>query len=69
MIKPLLKIGNSQGIIIDKPILELLKIKEGSSFDVSTIDGGLFLKPINFKKMYKKVATRHRKSLDNLGKW
>jgi antitoxin component of MazEF toxin-antitoxin module len=68
MIKQLTKIGNSQGIILDKAILELLNIKEGSSFEVTTKNGGLFLKPIDIKEVYADISTRHRKSLDKLGK-
>ena len=68
MIKQLLKIGNSQGIIIDKAILDLLKISKDASFEISTKDGGLVLMPIDFKKVHKKVSNRHRKSLDKLGK-
>lgn len=68
MIKQLTKIGNSQGIILDKAILELLNIKEGSSFEVTTKNGGLFLKPIDIKEIYADVSKRHRKSLDKLGR-
>ncbi len=67
MIKQLRKIGNSQGVIIEKPILELMKMEENDSFDVELKDGGLFLKPVSVKDIYKKRATRHRKSLDKLG--
>lgn len=68
MIKPLLKIGNSQGIIIDKPILDLLKVDVNGSFEVTPKSGGLFLKPVDFRKVYKRVSKQHRKSLDKLGK-
>lgn len=67
MIKKLTKIGNSQGIILDKAILDLLNIKEGSSFEVTTKNGGLFLKPIDIKEIYGDISKRHRKSLDKLG--
>lgn len=68
MIKQLTKIGNSQGIILDKAILELLNIEEGSSFEVTTKNGGLFLKPLDIKEIYEDVSKRHRKSLDKLGR-
>lgn len=68
MIKQLTRIGNSQGIILDKAILELLNIKDGASFDVSTKNGGLFLKPVDIKEIYEDVAKRHRKTLDKLGR-
>ena len=68
MIKQLTKIGNSQGLILDKSILDLLNIKEGSSFEVTTKNGGFFLKPIDIKEVYADVSQRHRKSLDKLGR-
>lgn len=67
MIKPIRKIGNSQGVIIEKPILELMKMTDKDSFDVEMRDGGLFLKPVTIKDVYKKRAAQHRKSLAMLG--
>ncbi|OHD64449.1 MAG: MazE family transcriptional regulator [Spirochaetes bacterium GWF1_41_5] len=68
MIKHLQKIGNSRGLVIDKPILELLNIDEDSSFEITTEKDGLFLRPINTKEAYYKVSKKHRKSLDKLAK-
>ena len=48
MIKKLVKYGNSSAIVLEKPLLELLGIKEGSFFKVITTDGkSLTLTPIN----------------------
>ena len=69
MIKRLQKIGNSRGIVIDKPILDLLNLEDNDSFEVTQKEGGLFLKPISAKELYRKISTRHRKSLDKLAKW
>jgi antitoxin component of MazEF toxin-antitoxin module len=68
MIKQFTKIGNSQGLIFDKAILDLLNIKEGASFDITTKNGGLFLKPLDIKEVYTDISKRHRKSLDKLGR-
>lgn len=68
MIKQLTRIGNSQGLILDKAILDLLNIKDGSSFEITTKNGGLFLKPIDIQDVYADVSKRHRKSLDKLGR-
>lgn len=68
MIKQLTRIGNSQGIILDKAILDLLDIKDGSSFDITTKNGGFFLMPIDIKNVYSDISKRHRKSLDKLGR-
>lgn len=66
MIKHLQKIGNSRGIVIDKPILNLLQIDEDASFEVTAENGGLFLRPVGAKEAYEKVSLKHRKSLDKL---
>lgn len=68
MIKNLQKIGNSRGIVIDKPILDLLHVKENGAFEVTPKSGGLFLKPLSAKQVYKKVSSKHRKSLNKLAK-
>jgi len=68
MIKHLQKIGNSRGIVIDKPILDLLHVGENGAFEVISKEGGLFLKPLSAKKVYRKVSSKHRKSLDKLAK-
>ena len=68
MIKHLQKVGNSKGIIIDKPILNLLNINDNASFEVTTEKGGLFLRPISTKEAYSKISKKHRKSLNKLSK-
>ncbi|MEJ2053099.1 MAG: AbrB/MazE/SpoVT family DNA-binding domain-containing protein [Calditrichaceae bacterium] len=68
MIKQLQKIGNSRGIIIDRAILDLLQIDEDASFEITKEKDGLFLKPLTAKEAYKKIAKKHRKSLNKLAK-
>jgi antitoxin component of MazEF toxin-antitoxin module len=66
MIKHLQKIGNSRGIVLDRPILELLDVPPDGAFEVTSQKGGLFLRPITANEAYEKVAQKHRKSLDKL---
>ena len=66
MIKHLQKVGNSRGIVIDKPILNLLQIDEDACFELTAENGGLFLRPISTKEAYKKISQKHRKSLNKL---
>jgi pSer/pThr/pTyr-binding forkhead associated (FHA) protein/antitoxin component of MazEF toxin-antitoxin module len=47
MIKNLTSIGNSLGLIIDKPILELLKIDKDTQLEVVTDGTGLIIRPIH----------------------
>ncbi|MGQ0633435.1 MAG: AbrB/MazE/SpoVT family DNA-binding domain-containing protein [Planctomycetaceae bacterium] len=46
MIKQLRKVGNSQALILDKPILELLGIKERSSVQLTVTNGSLVVTPV-----------------------
>jgi antitoxin component of MazEF toxin-antitoxin module len=68
MIKHLQKVGNSRGIVLDKPILELLHIDNNASFEVTQEKNGLFLRPLSATEAYQKISQKHRKSLDKLAK-
>ena len=74
MQKQLIKIGSSLGIIIDKPILELLRITVNTPLEVTTDGDLLILRPMRFvdddaaADAYQRVASRHRKSLKKLAK-
>jgi hypothetical protein len=67
MLKQLTNIGNGRGIILDEAILDSLGVREGAVFEITSKDGGLFLKPLDFKGIYEDISARHRKSLDKLG--
>jgi hypothetical protein len=67
MIKHLQKIGNSRGIVLDRPILELLDVPPDGAFEITARKNGLFLRPITTEEAYRKVSRKHRKSLDKLG--
>lgn len=72
MQKNLTKIGSSLGIIIDKPILDLLRITATTTLEVSTDGDQLVLKPIRTadptqaRSAIRRVAKRHAKSLKKL---
>jgi len=68
MIKHLQKIVNSRGIVLDRPILELLHIDDNASFEVTQEKNGLFLRPLSATEAYQKISQKHRKSLDKLAK-
>lgn len=46
MIKTLKPIGNSLGLVIDKAILELLKIDRDTQVEITTDGEGLFIRPL-----------------------
>jgi hypothetical protein len=68
MIKHLQKVGNSRGIILDRPILELLHIEDNAAFEVTQDKNGLLLRPLSASEAYRKISQKHRKSLDKLAK-
>jgi antitoxin MazE len=68
MIKHLQKVGNSRGIVLDKPILELLHIDDNAAFEVTKEKNGLLLRPLSASDAYRKISQKHRKSLDKLAK-
>jgi antitoxin MazE len=58
MTKRLRAIGNSAGIIIDKPILELLKITPDTELDLSTDGERLIITPIRTPAARKAAPAR-----------
>jgi antitoxin component of MazEF toxin-antitoxin module len=45
MIKKLVAVGNSLGLIIDRPILELLRIDRDTPLEISTDGESLIIRP------------------------
>ena len=54
MSKTLIKHGNSLALVIDRPILDLLKIDEETSLDVATDGQTLIVSPVRDQKRRKK---------------
>jgi antitoxin MazE len=46
MVKTLNTIGNSLGLILEKPILELLNITPDTPLEITTDGVGIFIRPI-----------------------
>lgn len=55
MIKRLQAVGNSSGLIIDRPILELLNITSETQLDVSTDGERLIITPVRGKGVERKA--------------
>jgi antitoxin component of MazEF toxin-antitoxin module len=51
MIKQLRKVGNSNALILDKPILELLGLEEGGQVQLTIQDGLLIVAPANPRQL------------------
>ena len=66
MIKKLQKIGNSRGILLEKPLLKLLNVDQQDSVEVIPHEDGLLIKKVNVQSAYRQISKKHRKSLDKL---
>jgi antitoxin component of MazEF toxin-antitoxin module len=75
MIKKMVSHGNSAALIIDKPILEMLKIDMDTLLEISTDGSSLIISPVRDKKREKKfraalekVNKRHGRTLKRLAR-
>lgn len=73
MRKKLSAIGNSLGIVIEKPILELLKIDRETELEISTDGARLIVEPVRSKRdrvlaATRKVTKAHAETLRKLAK-
>jgi antitoxin MazE len=73
MIKKMVTHGNSSALIIDKPILQLLKIDENTPLELTTDGRNLIISPIEdekrerkFKSALERVNKKHGKTLQRL---
>ena len=73
MIKKLVSHGNSAALIIDKPILDLLKVDMETPFEISTDGKNLIILPVEnamrevkLKKVLDNVNKLHGKTLKKL---
>ena len=73
MTKHLVTIGNSLGIIIEKPILDLLRIERDTPLDVRTDGDRLIIEPMGIEERkarldsaVDRVMKNHRKTLRKL---
>jgi antitoxin component of MazEF toxin-antitoxin module len=74
MIKKLIQHGNSVALVIDKPIMEMLKITNETFFELSTDGKNLILSPqiegnqeMNIILSLEKINKRYRSVLQRLG--
>lgn len=74
MQKKLSVVGNSLGLIIDKPVLELLRIDKDTPLDVSTDGDALIIRPLReahaerVRAAALRVAERHGAAFEKLAK-
>jgi antitoxin component of MazEF toxin-antitoxin module len=75
MIKKLIQHGNSSALIIDKPIMELLKIDIDSPLELSTDGQNIIISPVKNKnrliklnKSLEEINKKHNSTLKKLAK-
>jgi antitoxin MazE len=74
MVKKLARIGNSLGIIIERPILELLKVDESTPLELTTDEDVLVIRPMRdshrtrVRASTKKMVNAHAQTLRKLAK-
>lgn len=75
MIKKLVSHGHSAALIIDKPILQLLKVEMDTPLEITTDGKNLIVSPVEdasrekrFKAALEKVNKSHGKTLRKLAK-
>ena len=68
MIKKLIKHGNSSALIIDKPILELLKINDNTPLEIHTDGKSLIISPQLDEQAEEKIKTSLEKINKQFGK-
>lgn len=73
MVKKLVQHGNALALVIDRPILELLKISPQTPLEIETVDGtSLTIRPVQgkiaLKNALKIINRKYKKTLKNLSK-
>ena len=74
MQKKLTPVGNSLGLILDRPILELLRIDRDTPLDISTDGEALIIRPLRDPRAERvrdaalRVAERHAEAFEKLAK-
>ena len=75
MIKKLTKHGNSLALLIDRPVLDLLKIDADTPLEISTDGGILIISPVRdkrrqkqFDKALEETNRKYHKMLKRLAK-
>lgn len=75
MTKRLTRVGNSQAIVIDKPILDLLGITAETDLEITTDGKGLHITPVGTAERRQKVKAaasrimkKHRSTFEKLAK-
>jgi antitoxin component of MazEF toxin-antitoxin module len=59
MVKRLQKVGNSNAIILDLPLMEMVGLEEGKEVQVSVSNGSIIITPVNPRRVDPEALKRH----------
>ena len=59
MVKKLQKVGNSNAIILDLPIMEMVGLEEGKEVQVTVSNGSIIITPVNPRRVNAEKLERH----------
>ncbi|MCL4236132.1 MAG: AbrB/MazE/SpoVT family DNA-binding domain-containing protein [Deltaproteobacteria bacterium] len=68
MIKTLSKHGNSLALILDRPILDLLKIDQDTPLEITTDGSAFFVRPAHDEKRRRKFKAALAKTNERFGR-
>jgi antitoxin component of MazEF toxin-antitoxin module len=59
MVKKLQKVGNSNAIILDLPLMEMVGLEEGREVQVTVSHGSIIITPVNPRRVDTEELKRH----------
>ena len=76
MIKQLRKVGNSNALLLDKPLLELVGLEENANVEITVDHGNIIISPVSpetisaarTQELMDKIVRTRRSALEKLAK-
>jgi len=59
MVKKLQKVGNSNAIILDLPLMEMVGLEEGKEVQLTVSNGSIVITPVNPRRVDPEELNRH----------
>jgi antitoxin component of MazEF toxin-antitoxin module len=59
MVKKLQKVGNSNALILDLPIMEMVGLEEGKEVQITVSNGSIIITPVDPRRVDPKELERH----------
>jgi antitoxin component of MazEF toxin-antitoxin module len=59
MVKKLQKVGNSNALILDLPIMEMVGLQEGKEVQITVSNGSIIITPVDPRRVDQEELERH----------